>query len=317
MVFVYICLSSLGPYKTSIIRAQTYNYRSLRILESKNKKMNKLIYIFLFILGTTSISEAQSVEKIKGNRNITIKQTYIDDFTSLVIKNDFEVKIAYNSKPSVEIEADDNLHDVINVDVINGQLSISTSKRITSRKKLVITVSFGEMLSSIDLHGDTELRSLTFMELDSLSLNVSGNSRAYLNIKANTFKFSSTDKSKSRLNINADSTTFILSDVSKLDALVNSKSSSFDIYQRATATIEGEAESSTLRIDNSGVISGKNYTIKNANLLIESSSDATLHVTEVLNLEASGTTETYIYGSSKINLTIFTDSAKLQKKELK
>ena len=317
MVFVYICLSSLGPYKTSIIRAQTYNYRSLRILESKNKKMNKLIYIFLFILGTTSISVAQSVEKIKGNRNITIKQTYIDDFTSLVIKNDFEVKIAYNSKPSVEIEADDNLHDVINVDVINGQLSISTSKRITSRKKLVITVSFGEMLSSIDLHGDTELRSLTSMELDSLSLNVSGNSRAYLNIKANTFKFSSTDKSKSRLNINADSTTFILSDVSKLDALVNSKSSSFDIYQRATATIEGEAESSTLRIDNSGVISGKNYTIKNANLLIESSSDATLHVTEVLNLEASGTTETYIYGSSKINLTIFTDSAKLQKKELK
>ena len=279
--------------------------------------MNKLIYIFLFILGTTSISVAQSVEKIKGNRNITIKQTYIDDFTSLVIKNDFEVKIAYNSKPSVEIEADDNLHDVINVDVINGQLSISTSKRITSRKKLVITVSFGEMLSSIDLHEDTELRSLTSMELDSLSLNVSGNSRAYLNIKANTFKFSSTDKSKSRLNINADSTTFILSDVSKLDALVNSKSSSFDIYQRATATIEGEAESSTLRIDNSGVISGKNYTIKNANLLIESSSDATLHVTEVLNLEASGTTETYIYGSSKINLTIFTDSAKLQKKELK
>ena len=279
--------------------------------------MNKLIYIFLFILGTTSISVAQSVEKIKGNRNITIKQTYIDDFTSLVIKNDFEVKIAYNSKPSVEIEADDNLHDVINVDLINGQLSISASKRITSRKKLVITVSFGEMLSSIDLHGDTELRSLTSMELDSLSLNVFGNSRAYLNIKANTFKFSSTDKSKSRLNINADSTTFILSDVSKLDALVNSKSSSFDIYQRATATIEGEAESSTLRIDNSGVISGKNYTIKNANLLIESSSDATLHVTEVLNLEASGTTETYIYGSSKINLTIFTDSAKLQKKELK
>ena len=279
--------------------------------------MNKLIYIIVFTLSITSISEAQTVEKIKGNRNVTLKQTYTDDFTSLIIKDDFEVKIAYNSKPSVEIEADDNLHDIIIIEVIEGALSISATKRIVSKKKLLITINFGELLNSIELQGDSELRSLTSMELDSMSLNVSGNSRAYLNIKANSFKFSSTDKSKSRLNIVADTTAFILSDVSKLDALVNSKSSSFDIYQRATATIEGETESSTLRIDNSGVISGKNYTIKNANLLIESSSDATLHVTDVLNLEASGTTETYIYGNSKINLTTFTDSAKLQKKKLK
>jgi len=43
------------------------------------------------------MSFGQSISKIRGNRDVTIKQTYIDDFSTLIIKNDFEVKLAYNS----------------------------------------------------------------------------------------------------------------------------------------------------------------------------------------------------------------------------
>lgn len=276
--------------------------------------MKQLIHTFTFIFLAIGISTAQT-EKIKGNRDVTIKQTYVDDFSSLIINNDFEVKIAFNSKPSVEIEADDNLHEVINIDVTEGKLSLSASKRITSSKKLIITVNYGQLLNRIELYANAELRSLTSMELEDLSLKTAEDSRAYLNIKANNFSFTATDKSKSRLNVVADSTTFILSDVSKLDALVNSKISKFDIYQRADATIEGDAENLNMRIDNSGNFSGENFTVKSVNLLIEGSSDATINASEVLNLEASGTTETYVFGMPEINLKTFTQSAKLQKKE--
>jgi hypothetical protein len=277
--------------------------------------MNKLIYIYAFLLLGTAASHAQT-EKIKGSREVTITQTYVDDFESLIIKSDFEVKIVFNSKSSVEIEADDNLHDAINIEVIEGTLTLSATKQITSKKKLQITINYTGTLRVIELQDNAELRSLTSMELNTVSLKTTDESRAYLNIKATTFQLTATGKSKSRLNIVADTTSFILSDNSKLEALVTGTSSVFDIYQRANATIEGSSKISKLRLDNSGVFSGKGYTIENANLFIESTSDATIRITKELHLEASGTTEIYVYGEPKIHLKTFTGSAKLQKKEL-
>ena len=279
-------------------------------------KLNRLIYILFLTFGIVHFSIAQSKEKIKGNRNVTIKQTYIDDFNALIIKNNFDVKIAYNSKASVEIEADDNLHEIIDVSVNAGVLSITTNRRITSKKKLIITINYSNGLQEVELYDNAELRSLTSMELGDFKLKTENNSRAYLNIKANTFGFTASNKSKSRLNVVADSTSFIMSDNSKLDALVSGKITSFDLYQNADASIEGDAESATFRFDNSVNFTGKNYAIKNADVLIESNSDATLNILTSLKLNASGNSETYIYGEPKIDLELFADTAKLQKKKL-
>ncbi|SHG42175.1 GIN domain-containing protein [Winogradskyella jejuensis] len=278
-------------------------------------KLNKLLYVVFFLFGIIHLGHAQSKEKIKGNRDVTIKQTYLDNFNTLIIKDDFEVQIAYNSKASVEIEADDNLHSVINAEVNSGVLSISTSKRITSKKKLIITVNYSDGLENIQLYDSAELRSLTSMELDNLELKIQNNSRAYLNVKSNLFNFSATDRTKSRLNITSDSTAFVMSDNSKVDALVNGKASSFDLYQNTDATIEGDVENTTLRLDNNANFIGKNYSVKNADVLIEASSDLSLNVITSLLLKASGNSETYIYGEPKIELELFTDTAKLQKKK--
>jgi hypothetical protein len=293
MVFAYICLSSL-----------------------KMKMMNKLVFALLLLIGGTVAGHAQVKEKIKGNRDVTIKQTYINDFESLIVNGDFDIEIVFNSKPSVEIEADSNLHDVINFEVVKGALTFNASKRITTKKKLLITINYGTLLNTIEINDGSEIRSLTSMELGDVSLKTTGNSRAYLNIKASSFQFSASGKSKSRLNLAADSTAFVLSDDSQLDALLNSKVSKFDIYQRAGVTIEGDANTCDIRIDNSGNFYGKNYTIKNGSLIIEGNSDATLLMTEFFTIEASGSTETYLYGEPKITLNKLSDSAKLQKKEL-
>ncbi|RNC84835.1 MAG: DUF2807 domain-containing protein [Winogradskyella sp.] len=277
---------------------------------------NKLIYSFFALLLISQVSFSQSKEKIKGNRDVTIKQTYTDAFSSLIIKNDFEVKLAFNSKPSVEIEADDNLHAVIDVNVTDGTLSISTNKRITSKKKLLITVNYGSELNNIQIYNSAEVRSLTSMELENLDLKIENNARAYLNVKSTLFNFEASERTKSRLNVTADSTSFVLSGNSKLDALLNSKSSTFDLYQSADATIEGDGTDTNLRIDNSANFSGKNYTITNADLLIESNSVATLNVATYLNLKASGSTAVYVYGEPKITLEVFTNTAKLQKKDI-
>lgn len=254
-------------------------------------------------------------EKIKGDRNVTIKQTYIDDFKTLVVNGDFSIEIVYNSKPSVTIETDDNLHEVIQFEVVDGVLSFTETIRITSKKRLNITVNYGDALENIIVRGDGEVRSLTSMELKSASLETADNARAYLNINSTNFSYKSSGKSKTRLNLTADSTKIELSDNSKLDALINSKVADFDLYQRSDAAIEGSVKSSILRLDNSSNFNSPNFDVKSVTVTLEDNSDLTISATEKITISASGDTELYLFGNPAITITKFEDNAKLQKKQ--
>ena len=275
--------------------------------------MKKVLLILVVMLMTSSILTAQ--EKIKGDRNVTIRQTYIDDFDTIVVDGDFSIEIVYNSKPSVNIETDDNLHDVIQFDVVDGVLSFKETVRITSKKRLNITVNYGDALQHIETRGDGEIRSLTSMELGDATLTTAGNSRAYLNIKSKNFVYKSAGKSKTRLNLSADSTNIELSDNSKLDALINSKVAHFDMYQRADAVIEGSATSSLIRLDNSTNFNGPKFDVATVEAILEDNSDLTMEATESISISASGNSEIYLFGNPAITITKFEDTAKLQKKK--
>ncbi|WP_407556984.1 GIN domain-containing protein [Winogradskyella sp. 4-2091] len=277
--------------------------------------MKKLLLILLLFITVVPNITAQSEEKIKGNRNVTLRQTYIDDFHSIVVEGDFSIEIVYNSKPSVNVEADDNLHDVIDFNVVDGVLTFIEKMRISSKKKLNITVNYADGLHTIETKGDGEIRSLTSMELEDVTLVTSDNSRAYLNIIARTFDYKSSGKSKTRLNLTADSTRIELSDNSKLDALITSKTSNFDLYQRADAVIDGNTNNSVIRLDNSTNFNGSKFDVKAVDASLEDSSDLTISATESITIASTGDSEIYLYGSPSIIITKFDDTSKLQKKK--
>ena len=277
--------------------------------------MNKIIFAFLLALTTTAYTSAQDDEKVKGDRNVTIKQTYIDPFSGIVVGEDFSVEIIYNSKPSVEIETDENLHEYILFEVVNGTLTFKTTKRITSSKRMNIKVNYGDGLENIEVKEDGEIRSLTSLELKNTTLKTSGSSRAYLNIKTNEFNYTALEKAKVKLNVNATSSVIVLSDNVKMEALLNTKTAKIDLYQRATANLEGTVETTQLRLDNSSSFNGKEFLTTSCNLVADLSSSATIRVNDNINIEATGNSEIYLYNTPKIILTKFVASSKLQMRE--
>ncbi len=277
--------------------------------------MNKIIFAFLMVFGCISFASAQDEEKIKGDRNVTIKQTDIEPFTKIIVGEDFSVEIIYNSKPSVEIETDENLHQYIDFAVNNGVLTFKTLKRITSSKKMNIKVNYTNGLESIETLEDGEIRSLTSLELTNTNLKTLGSSKAYLNIRTDNFVYESSGKARSKLNVNANTSSIVITDNSKVEALLNSKNIKMDVYQKASANFEGSTETLTLRTDLSSSYNGKELTSNICDLIVEGNSSATVRVNTALNLEASGGSEVYVYGSPKIILNKFEGSAKLQKKE--
>ncbi|OUR92333.1 DUF2807 domain-containing protein [Flavobacteriales bacterium 34_180_T64] len=276
--------------------------------------MNKIIFVLLISIGCCTYVSAQEDDKIKGNRNVTIKQTYVNSFNSIVVGENFSVEIIYNQKASVEIETDDNLHDIISFEVIDSALIFKTTKKITSRKKMKITVNYTDILQNIETKDDGEIVSLTSLELKNTTLKTSGNSKAYLNVKATNFSYVSLDKAKVKLNLTADSTRIELGDNSKLDALITTKSFNMVLYQRANARIEGSATHTSINTDNSSSFNGNNFTTNTCNLVCDINSEIYISVLEHLSIDAAGSSEIYLFNDPKIIINKFTGSAKLQKK---
>lgn len=276
--------------------------------------MKKTVISLILSILVLSIATAQNVDKVKGNRNVTLQQTYINSFHTIEVDEDFEVDIIYNKEASIEIEADENLHEFITFDVRDSILSFNKTKKITSKKKLRIRVNYDNNLNNIEVKENGEINSLTTLNLSNTTLKTSGNSRVGLTIKTDLFSFEGLDKSKIKLNLTADSTSVNLRGNSKLEALIYSPVLNCELYQKSNAILEGDSDNLLLTTDNNAQFSGKNFATKTCQLTSASSSDATLEITDSANISLSGSSSIYLYSNPQIIIDKFTDTSKIQKK---
>ena len=271
--------------------------------------------LLLMLLMVSSIP-LLAQDKIKGNKNVTTIETMVNSFNKIEVSDKFSITLQEGDNASVEIETDENLHDVIRFTVSNSTLTFQTISKITSSKKLEIKVRYTKTLSEIVIKDNAEINGLNTISNTNITLKTFGNSKCYLNIKAANFKLVNNEKSKLKLNIESDFSKLELNDNSKVDALINSDSLRVDVYQKATANIEGDCNYLNLTTINTSDFIGKNLTANTCDIIAEDSSDASIQVLERISIESSGNSELSIYGDPEISLNKFSDTAKLYKKEL-
>jgi len=276
--------------------------------------MKLKIVLFTLLIGTFGFS--QKKEKIKGNKFVKVKQHQIASFSALSLNENFEVFLLKGGTPQIEIETDENLHEVIIFSVSdNGELSLKTSHHITSKKKLNIRITVTNDLNTITLNDKAIVNSLIDLDLDKLTLITKGNSKAYLTLKTNEFELTAEKHSKIELNLNTTKSVIKLSESTDLEALINAQELNIDLYQKANAKIEGEVDILNLRADNASNFEGKKLTATNCTVVAEGSADCDIEVKVNLTIEAAGSSKVNIYNTPKIALTRFEDSAELYKKQ--
>lgn len=279
--------------------------------------MLKKILLIVFLIISLTDSYSQKKERIKGNRNVTSRETVINPFNRLSIGEDFKVDIIEGLEPSVFIETDDNLHDVIKFGVVDSTLTFNTEKNITSKKQLSIKIIYTKTLKQIETFENSEISSLTSVNLDEVILKNTGSSKAFLNIKTTDFTFINSDRAKVKLNLTSKMANLELAENSRVEALINTDSLNIDLYQRSDAKIEGNSKHLKIRADNSTNFVGKELTTNTCELLCEGNSDVAIQVIDTLTIDATGSGEVFIYHDPKIILNKFTNTAKLHKKEMK
>ncbi|MDR6967991.1 hypothetical protein J2X31_002005 [Flavobacterium arsenatis] len=278
--------------------------------------MKKIAFIVVAVFIST-LTFSQKKERVKGSKIVTIAQKEVQDFTAIEVQDNLEIFLIKGDKNGVELEADDNLHDAIDLKYNGGTLILSSAQDILGFKKFTIRVIYTDELKTVEAKNKAKIHGPEEINLEEVTFKSFENSKMFLNVNVKALTIVGNDKSEIQLNAKSESVKIELSKNSEMKALISSTEIKFDMYQKSKATIEGDVIDLKLRFDNNSNFIGKNLNAKNCELVAEGYSNATLLVETSLNLDATGSSEIYLYGEPKIELAKFTDNATLYKKSLK
>ncbi len=271
----------------------------------------------LFVLLLIQVGFAQKRETVRGSKIVTTEQKKIGEFENLEFEDNFEVFLIKGEICNLEIEADDNLHETINIALNGNTLRLTTNKNVSGAKKLILRVTYNDKLKMVTCKHETTVSALTELALENVVFKSFDYSKLFLNAKVKNFSLYTNDKSKVELNLKSDDATIEMSKNSHLKSLISSLKFKLDLYQKADAQIEGDIIDMKLRLDNNVDFDGKNLIVKNMELVAESYTKCSVNTSTSISIEASGNTEIQLYGDQKIDMKKFADNAVLIKKPTK
>ena len=277
----------------------------------------KNIFLIITLFTTIASSFAQKKEKIKGSKIVTTEVKKIESFNALEVADGIEVFLIKGTECGLEIEADDNLHEAIEINVVGSTLKLFSTKNVIASKKFSVKVTYVDDFKSIVVKDDSKIIALTDFNLESMDIKTYDSSKLQMNIKVTNFNLAQNDKSKSELNLKAENTKISLSKNASSKALITSNELTFDMYQKSDAFIEGEIQNIKLRLDNNATFTGKKLVTKTAEIITEGYTNASLQILNSVIIDATSKSEIELYGDAKIEIKQFTDSAILKKKPVK
>ena len=275
--------------------------------------MKKYITIVLILLSAT-LTFAQKKEKIKGSKLVTVEHREIGDFKELVVEDNLEVYLERGERAELKVEADDNLHAIISLDLSDNILRVSTTKQAINYNKIVVRITYTKDLNLITSKDGSTVNAIQELLLNTITLKAHDASKLFVNVNTKDFLLEADDKSKTELNLKSENTIIELSKNASLKGLINTTDLKMNLYKNSDATLEGTAINTIIKLDNKATFTGNRFTTKNADITTENFSSCSLFTETTVIIDAANKSEIQLVGSPKIEIRKFADEAKLIKK---
>jgi len=264
-----------------------------------------------------------SQDKIKGNGINTMVETKVKGFKKIILNNDFKVTLIESENSKIEIETDENLHEEIEISVVDSILTIESSIKLKPKKKLDVVIFCTNKLKEIELNDDSEITSLRPVSVNNLLLTINDKSKAGLIIKSNYFKLINKNKAKLQLKSNSqldiESSKADLYLAESANSLINIKSDTISVTLKKNAFLElkGDVNLANINNQNNGDLEAKSFNAKEINIIAKDHTKNELNAIEKITIEAFDKSQIELYGDPKIELNKFRNTSKLIKKETK
>ena len=123
---------------------------------------------------------------IDGNRNVvTMERPISNDFENITVSQGLDLYITQSNSVALNVEADENLHELIKTEVEDNTLKIYTSSNIRSAasKKIMLEI---EDISAIKATSGSDVFSTNTIEANDLTLETTSGADMKLDVKTNT-----------------------------------------------------------------------------------------------------------------------------------
>lgn len=162
---------------------------------------------------------------VKGNGDVVTEiRTINESFTTIKATEGLDVYLTQSDHERIEVEADENLQDLILIEVENGILKIHTKQNIGSASSKQIKVSFKDISSIISTSG-SDVYSTNTITVENLELKSTSGSDMKLSVNTTLLNCKSTSGSDMHLSgttikLNAEATSG--SDIKAADLIAES-----------------------------------------------------------------------------------------------
>lgn len=274
----------------------------------------KLQITLIFLLLIHSIY-AQKLEKIKGSKIVTLSEVILDSITSIELSKNINLTFTKGETDKLIISADDNLHEVLDVAVNAGKLSLSLLKKIYSKKAFHLTL-YVSNLTEIVLDDNSTLTNSTPYKTDSLHITLNNKSKLNSFIDADIIIYQGNDSSKSTSDFKAKNINYILQDKATAIHTSNTDITKINVEGKSKITLSGKSTTTYITASQSTSVRAINLISTNTEVIAEDKTTVHINTTKNLSISAKDNSKTYIYGKAAIDLMEFKGKATLYKKQL-
>ncbi len=271
-------------------------------------------FVFLLVVLAGMSVNAQKKPKIEGNKEVSLLIKEIAaDFNAVEVNDDLEINLQQGSNNRFRLNADSNLHTVVQFIVTDSILKIFTTDQITSSKKLEIDLTVKELEHLIVKHG-SKVKGAGQLKSDKFYLSGYNNSRIDLDLSASDVTVSLHRNAGGKLRIQSENTTVIMNDRTDLKATVIADKLRTTLNNSADLDLEGDVDYAAFNLKKSSTLNARKMNVRSADLYTSNTSDVYVNASRNLEVYAQGKSKVYVYGDPKVEIKGLTDKSKIIKK---
>ena len=270
--------------------------------------------ILLFTISLFCLMATAQKAKIKGDKNVVTNDRSFEYFTKLEINDKIKLTLKQSKSTKLVIEADENLHEVLDSDFENGALVLSLNKRITSSKRFNLTL-YVDDLDFIELNDDSELiggETFKFFDLDVV---LNDKSEIKIEFESQIFSLESNEKSRGEFTVKADSLSFTTKESSRIKNNITAEKVFVNYTGNSASEFVGKTSSIILKADDNATFKGAELVAFDAYVEVANSSSTFINAKNNLIISAKDKSKIYIFNSPTIEIKALEDVASIYKRE--
>ncbi len=274
------------------------------------KKIILALFVSLFFL------QYGTAQKLKGNKVVTLENRDVGAFHSILVKGKVAVFVTPNAEGIVSVETDENLHDAVKTEVVDGVLEVYVAQKITRKKLLEISIGITDSIQQIELRDRASVVGMAEIQANSLSLVVSDNAAVEMTLNTENLSVLGHDRAKLNLIVtNEAQLDIVLDGHSYTEMQISSEKTNARITEDASLRISGNCTDLIVTAKDNVDFKGQGLLVAYASVKATDKSNTTVNVSKELSISSENKAKIYVYDNPTFFLDKFIDKSTLYKKQ--